>query len=366
MFDICKNSSNKNTIEINNNMTMDICDLLKWLNQIKTEMNQTRINQTREQNIKPFITDIETISQFVIKIVSPILFSLGIVGNFLTILILLKKKNRGTSTAVLLTVLAFSDLVIILTGLFSQWMEAMWNWDIRTVNNVFCKIHVFLTYFSVHLSSWLLCLITFERILCVFIPHKVKLVFGRKQSLLSIAVLAIILVLINGHLVVGMELWQSTGLSNCNVPVSAVSYMDFFGRIWPWIDLSISFVAPFVLIITGNIAIVVQLHRVRRQRKLMGAPRQKLQTLTMFLFLLSLVFIVSMSPVMVYNAVISNTYITNVDLLLNHPHTISILTVVMGFNPTMNFILYVLTGSKFRAEVKALLCCRKSMAETVF
>ena len=196
MFDTCKNSPNISTIEINDNISMDTCDLFRLLNQIKTEMNQTRINQTREHNIKPFVTDIESVSLYVIKIVSPILFSLGIVGNLLTILILLKKKNRGTSTAVLLTVLAFSDLVIILTGLFSQWMEVMWNWDIRTVNNVFCKVHVFLTYFSVHFSSWLLCLITFERILCVFIPHKVKLVFGRKTSLMSMGILATMLFLL--------------------------------------------------------------------------------------------------------------------------------------------------------------------------
>ena len=75
-----------------------------------------------------------------------------------------------------------------------------------------------------------------------------------------------------------------------------------------------------------------------------------------------------MSPVTLFSAIVYNMNITDIDLVVqyNYSHIIRILTVVMGLNPTMNFILYFLTGSKFRAEVKAMLCCRKGTAETVF
>ena len=353
MFNICNNTSNISRAEISDNISM--CDIITMLNQFKTLLSKA--NQTREPN-KQVLTDIELISLYVIKIVSPILFSIGIMGNILILLILLKKRNRVTSTAMLLTVLAISDLVIIFTSIFTQWMDVMWSWDIRAVNIVFCKLHVFLTYFSVHFSSWLLCLITFERALCVFIPHKVKIVYGKKNSLISIAVLATTVVLLNGHILVGMKLEESSGLTQCVVPLSATKYADFFGQIWPWIDFSISFAVPCTLIIVGNTAIIIQLSKARRQRKLMGAPRQKLHSLTIFMFLLSIVFVVSMAPVPLFSAVIYNIYITDMDLLSNSSHIIRILTVVMGLNPTMNFILYFLTGSKFRADVKALVCCR--------
>ena len=70
----------------------------------------------------------------------------------------------------------------------------------------FCKVHVFLTYFSIHFSSGILVLVTFERTLCVTSPHKVKLIFKRRNSLIWVAVLEIALFLINGHTFYGTNI----------------------------------------------------------------------------------------------------------------------------------------------------------------
>ena len=41
-----------------------------------------------------------------------------------------------TSTAVLLTILAISDIVIVLTGILDSWLRFVWNVDIRISNEI--------------------------------------------------------------------------------------------------------------------------------------------------------------------------------------------------------------------------------------
>ena len=43
-----------------------------------------------------------------------------------------------------------------------------------------------------------------------------------------------------------------------------------------------------------------------------------------------------------------------------------ILTILVALNPTLNFILYFLGGSKFRNEVEALMCCEATQTGSVF
>ena len=162
---------------------------------------------------------IQTVSAFMIRNIPPVLFFIGVTGNVLTILILSKKKNRVTSTAVFLTFLAVSDIIILLTGILTHWTWIVLNFNVRTTHEIVCKIHVVLTYFSIHFSSWCLVLITFERIARVVVPHKVQLMFSRRKGFTLIAVLACILLIFNLHFFVGADIadiiWHGQSCSMC-------------------------------------------------------------------------------------------------------------------------------------------------------
>ncbi len=53
------------------------------------------------------------------------------------------------------------------------WLIALFDWDIRLESNAACKIHVFLTYYTTQLSSWILVLITLDCFISVSFPLKV-------------------------------------------------------------------------------------------------------------------------------------------------------------------------------------------------
>ena len=163
-------------------------------------------NNTSSTVISTNTQDLERVLITLITYVTPVLVCMCLLGNSLTIFIFSRIRNRMTSTSVLLTILAIFDIVIILTGIFNNWLLFVWNVDIRASGEIMCKVHVFLTYFSIHLSSGILVLLTFERTMCVVSPHKVKLFFKRRNSLLCAACLGVALFLINGHLFYGANI----------------------------------------------------------------------------------------------------------------------------------------------------------------
>ena len=242
-------------------------------------------NNTPSTFISINTQEFERISITLITYVSPVLVSMCLLGNSLTIFILSRKRNRVTSTAVFLTILAVSDIVIVLTRIFTTWLLFVWNVDIRASSEIMCKVHVFLTYFSIHLSLGILVLMTFERSICVTSPHKVKLIFKRRNSLMWAACLGGALFLVRGHTFYGANtLHIDVGgvmLISCE-PDGSPDYFYFMDNIWTWIDLGLSFLLPCVLILTGNILILVHLARRARQRQDLGVAQQNKSSLMQF------------------------------------------------------------------------------------
>ena len=283
--------------------------------------------------------------------------------------------------------LEYSMIVKLLTEHHLEFLSLKWGcrgssdctlvkmcncWKSHGAAQIICKVHVFLTYFSIHFSSGILVLVTFERTLCVISPHKVKLIFKRRNSLIWVAVLGIALFLIHGHTFYGtniLNIGEDGEILLVCEPDGSPDYLDFIDDVWIWIDLCLSFLIPCVFIFTGNILILVQLARRARQHKALGVAQQKKPSLTLLLHLLSIVFLVSTAP---YNILI--IILNYLDENAADPSEVydrffyyqDILTVVVALNPTLNFMLYFLSGSKFRKEVKALVCCETTRSGSVF
>ena len=117
------------------------------------------------------------------KYIYPVICVIGFSGNFLTILILNQKRNRKNSTAVFLIVLAVSDSIVLFEGYFCVVISNILQIDFHAINNISCKIHIFLTYFSLQYSSWILVLVTSERVVSVVKPYKARIICSRSGDL---------------------------------------------------------------------------------------------------------------------------------------------------------------------------------------
>ena len=113
--------------------------------------------------------------QWISNIVGIPMFIGDMCAIILTLIDLLRSRSiRSTSFGMLLILLSVSDIGVLSTGLLRLCIQGL-TWDRLPLWNVCqwcCKVHIYLTYVSVELSSWTLTLVTLERALAVTCPSK--------------------------------------------------------------------------------------------------------------------------------------------------------------------------------------------------
>lgn len=318
------------------------------------------------------------VNDWIVNIMLPIIVVFGVCGNILTISILIRSiKTKISSTTLYLLLLAVSDTLLILNGPLRQWIRLSWKYDFRTYHEAVCKLGVWLTYGSLQFSSWLLVALTLERVVSVLWPHRVKTSCTASGSRIICGALFLCIFGLNAHSLYGLgnsKLSYFSNIKRCS-PLYE-DYALFFLQVWHWINFVTAFAAPFVILAVGNCIIIYQIKKAYSSRKKMstkgstGSSQEK-NTITRVMILLNVVFFISQTPASIYFIYIPYR-IKEVNLLAcddypEYTHQAEVIwliyTVVnmLGYlNATVNFLLYVISGAKFRAEMKALLLCRKS------
>ncbi|KAK3600679.1 hypothetical protein CHS0354_029543 [Potamilus streckersoni] len=302
------------------------------------------------------------------KWISPCLLVLGGVGNILCIVILTNKKTRGSSTAVYLTSLAVADLLVLYTGLLRQWVKFQFEIDIRHLAEGICKVHLFFIYFGTHCSSWFLVAVTGERFISACFPHKVKVGCTPKTAGIVITAIIICLAMLNVHWLYGYGDMYVTQMNNtllvkCDIVFDP--YSNFVLYIWPWIDLCVFALVPCCFLVIGNIGIIINVVLSKKRSATKVAPMQavknqmgnKTSHLTVMLLIINLVFFICDTPICIYLIVAPIWYAntTSLKTLAEDDLFWAVSNILMYTNHSTNFLMYCLSGTRFRGEVKALL-----------
>ena len=185
------------------------------------------------------------------KTIPPLLITFGTGGNILSIVVLTRKSIRKSTTAIFLIFLTFSDLCVLYTGLFRQWLIYLINIDIRHLSEAFCKIHTWLVYSSLDFSAWIIISVTLERIIAVWCPYSHNSKCSRQTAFVCIIMLLAFIFGLNAHLLYGM-VDKESGIIEQKCSSIDGSYSNFFRSVWSWMDLCMFCLIPFVVIVFGN------------------------------------------------------------------------------------------------------------------
>ena len=327
----------------------------------------------------PFVPGAYTdAKEWIWKLVPPIVVILGTFGNVLTIVVLLRQFKNLSSTAVYLMTLAFSDLMILYLGPIRQWIQYIWDIDVRLLTDAGCRTSLFFTYFSFQLSSWLLVAVTIERVISVMLPHKVKLGCTTMKAGITVLITIVCLAALNAHYFYGYKMTHNP--SNPRAPIVCGPYYDdykeFVYDIWPWVDFAISFAVPFIIMTVGNTLIIVSLKRQTQRRRKMGISQTEKEgrSITVMLILLCVIYFICLTPYTIFFIVLPYARkeafkLPYSEMLKRMEMLIFVHAVVSCFsyiNSATNFLLYFLSGSRFRAEVRHLFTCRRAGKDGVF
>lgn len=266
-----------------------------------------------------------------------------------------------------------------------------------------CLINRYLIFSSTELSSWLLVALTFERIISTTWPYKVRMFCTPKTALVTILTLWLIIYGGSAHLLYGTGIEQqdvgnlsrselvsrdqSTGSISlrtsvtfgtpvlntgngsayaftddgrfCGALTENQAYKDFFKFVYPWIDLFLYIAIPAIILAVGEVLIVRKLLESRKMRQNMSTVRaattlrntDKSMSIALMLVVVNAVFILCTTPIGVYLVCMPYWVDAKVGFTETQEVIWTIVNLLMYLNHTINFILYFLSGARFRRSV---------------
>lgn len=312
---------------------------------------------------------LDRISKALFLYTIPILLVLGTLGNILCIVTMRSEKFRVTSMGFLLTALALADLIALYTGALRRWLIGLVKLDVRVTSVASCKIHGFLTYYSVHLSAWTLVLITGERLVSVLAPTRFNHLCSKRRIALGWLVVATLLLAMDLFLLVEYDLVPRTQVlchssqmrSNCSTACYICNWRlgsncQLLTRYLHWSDFCLSCLLPTPVIIVGNAILIYKLVGLARIKLSISSARSnsrnnKKSSVTVMLIVTSVVFIITTLPI--------NMFFVHIHHKPIDAHLQGLLYAIFSLctytNHSVNFFLYFISGSTFRQAALDLL-----------
>ena len=290
---------------------------------------------------------------------SPVIFLMGTIGNSLSIIILSRKTMRKMTSSFYLVLLAISDLLMINVGLVRYFIMACFKLDIRDLTIWGCKVHIFLVYFLGHFSSWVLVAVTVERFITVWFPLKARRICTHQNGAIGMCLLIMILLSVDVHFLWSQHLIPHKQAWICYHIVPTV----FNIKVWPWVDAFLLSYGPFLCILIFNTLIINRLLKAHFERKRHLTPNAqssdgaKMTAMTFTLLTLTFTFLILMTPISVY---LTGQYLW---WRQNHQRNAdfeifwAVANLLSYLNNAINFILYCVSGAKFRRELVNIFHC---------
>lgn len=296
----------------------------------------------------------------------PTIIAVGTIGNMLSIAAVTNRRCKKSSFTVYLAALAISDTLVLYTFALNTWLRYVFEKDIARSGTAMCKLYYFAVFLFPHMSSWLIVLLTVERTFATYFSQKYKLISGAKTGCITVAVLFMVLFALNSHLIYGHVSYPDENITLCDF--IDYDYADFFIFYWAWIDFAVYCFLPVCIIILANTATVLRVFKVTRSTSasLSESARKRNRYLLLVTLMVSISFVLLTSPWAIH--------IAFAPFLLEDLHNLTptqlrletAFYTLLFTNHAVNFFLYVLSGPRFREDLKAvfttcaqdLRCCR--------
>ena len=120
---------------------------------------------------------------------------IGVVGNVLAIIILSRPSLRRFSYSFYCLVMAISDIGF-LSHTFIDWSASYLKADLATVGQLFCSLSTFLPYYFGGVSTFLLTIISIDRMLTIVYPNRFTVLKKRWVQALIVIIVALISLLV--------------------------------------------------------------------------------------------------------------------------------------------------------------------------
>ena len=281
----------------------------------------------------------------------PILVPLGLVGNTLSFTVMIQPKNRKVSTCIYMAAISINDNLMMCLC-FHDYLVA--GLEIHEWYPIECKCSAFVALFALQNCTYLILAMTIDKYIAIKWPHRAA-TYSTPGKAKSIAVGLYVSVFIYNipHFILSLAIG-----GQC----FAYAVDKLITKVYSWFSFVINVIIPFTLLIHMNFVIV---KTVRNSHKMQGssgvATRQAAmksteKQLTIMMLLVTTLFLILLCPTYIRFIYLTfsgrDTPFQYANSMLLYQITFKLYTTNSG----INFLLYCISGQKFRNDLKEILC----------
>ena len=246
--------------------------------------------------------------------------------------------------------------------MFVGYLSKVHNIDMEPDQLGYCKILIYISSVVTACSTYFIVFMTFERFYSIIRPHKAASFNTAKKAKITISCIVIVSVIGNS---VWFSMTQAVGRECMIVSDDILSFIFYL------LGTIISYLLPFVFVIIMNSFVIYTL----RQRSKNNLTRSKCQGQTqgqcqgdkqyqrqifVMLLLVAFAFVVMTTPVYVTILWQSFYFRPTAKLIATSYFLFSVTDKIYFTNNGINFFLYVMSGQKFRTDLRNLFTVCKS------
>ena len=329
--------------------------------------------------------------------VTPITVVVGLVGNILSFLVMIQRKNRRVSCCVYMAVLAITDSYSLISYLGFGACLVLNPDHALCRSKTMCKMSGYLMSCSNVSGTMLLVTLTFDRFLAICYPLKARVYCTSKRSWIIAASVVLLCCLYSVPNIFMTGFYKTPNGETCLL--LAETSIDLFAKIYSSMNIIIIVIVPFVCLLVLNLRIIMVIRQRHKPfedeelRRVGGGQDRKRSSvamsfdvnprivvmrssssgnvlndvskrkdtdrqLTVMLLFVTFAYIILTAP----------QYTRQLLLLFFDPYSGSVDYALFAFlsvffqrlffiNYAINFYLYCLVGSKFRRDLCQLLSC---------
>ncbi|XP_071941545.1 neuromedin-U receptor 2-like [Antedon mediterranea] len=318
-----------------------------------------------------------TTDTVIITVFMPLVFAIGVVGNFAVCTVFIRIKSMRTVTNHYLVNLALADLFFLLFAAPQIWVSyasGIIRHDFSNVGESFCKVSIFFSDASILVSACTIVLVTIERYFAICMPHRFKTISTRPRAVATCICIWIIVgiyktpALYFSTLIHQDLIWpnntqyteypkQRETCSYCHSNKPNSTTCERYFKSLAVDNLLVLSVIPIISVL--YILINVQLHKLANTKMGSSSHRMKTQVVRMLIVTIS-VFFICISPFRIMN--LFETF--NQDLIYNKLEVASFMLwanigrVLQYLNSAINPVIYNLMSARYRQAFKDCFLCR--------
>ena len=340
---------------VNNNVT-------SLLSLVTTEWEETQTTKdTFMEEVEAYT--IFRIANFISVYWFPVLVPIGLVGNTLSFLVMIKPNNKKMSTCIYVAAISVNDNIMMCLCFHDYFVSVL---QVHKWNSIECSISGFVALFALHNCTFQVLAMTLDKYIAIKWPHKAATYSTPKRAKRIVVTLFLCVCIYN---IPHFFLSRVIGGQCLNFGIRSE-----ITSVYSWFSFVLNAIIPFTMLIHMNYVIVKVVRKSRklfkdndvntrrridqgmetRQKNMKYAENQ----LTIMLLLVTTLFLILICPT--YFRFIYLVFARR-DTPLDYAKSMFIFQITAKLyitNSGINFFLYCISGKKFRDDLKeTFLCC---------